>query len=225
MELLAVFVPLCQNKLCPLLFHCSLFNKMAGFWKYIQSLFQQAEQSNPARPFIHEVIVRSPEEHIALEQWKNTLVCHRLCDWISEQYLRFSTHPDELDDAIDFLNTPSSKGFVIHLNKTNYTRLESVFLLDLFKERVLRQSYRVQVSDRRIYQSASWVETAERHYLKPKPEFSSPGVIRQRFGNITILLLLRNDKPFQLQFQATAYRDRLFQEAESFQDLMAHLVK
>lgn len=198
---------------------------MTGFWKYIQSLFQQAEQSNPARPFIHEVIVRSPEEVSALEQWKNTLVCRRLCDWVSDQFHRFSALPDELDEAIDFLHTPSSKGFVIHFDKTNYTRMESVLLLDLLKERVLHQGYRVQVSDRRIYQNNSWVETAERHYLKPKPEFSSPGIIRQRYGNITILLLLRNDKPFQLQFQATAYRDHLFQVADSFEDLMTHLLK
>jgi hypothetical protein len=198
---------------------------MAGFWKYIQSLFQQAEQSNPARPFIHEVIVRGAEHKAALEHWTHTLVCRRLLDWVADQYRLFLTEPDEIDESIDFLNTTSSKGFVIHLDKTNYTLQESTFLLDLLKQRVVEEGYRVQVSDRRIYQQSKWVETAERHYLKPKPEFSSPGIIRQRYGNITILLLLRNDKPFQLQFQATAYRDHLFQEAESFGELMVHLLK
>jgi hypothetical protein len=206
-------------------FNFHSFNKMAGFWKYIQSLFQHAEQSSPARPFIHELIERSADHKQALDHWKHTMVCHRLLGWVVTQYQLYLTKPDETDESIDFLHTPSSKGFVIHLDKTNYTLRESSFLLDLLKERVIQEGYRVQVSDRRIYQKSKWVETAERHYLKPKPEFSSPGIIRQRYGNITILLLLRNDQPFQLQFQSTAYRDHLFQEAEGFGNLMLHLLK
>ncbi len=197
---------------------------MSGLWKYLQSLFRLAEQSSPVQPFIHEVIERSAEERAALENWKLTLVCRRLCDWIGNQYALFGALPDDVDEALDFLDTPSSKGFVIHLHKTNYDRREATHFFDLMKERVLVQGYRVQVSDRRVYQNGPWVETAERHYLKPKPEFGAPGKIRQRFGNITILLLLRNDQPYQLQFQATTYRDHLFLEADSFKDLMGQLV-
>ncbi len=197
---------------------------MFNLKKYLQSLFRQAEQSGPAQPFIHEMIERSPEERAAMEQWKNTLVCRRLGDWIGNQFALAEALPNDVDEALDFLNTPSSKGFVIYFHKTNYDRREAVFFFDLLKERVLAQGYRVQISDRRVYANQSWMETAERHYLKPKPEFGAPGKIRQRYGNITIQLLLRNDQPHQLQFQATTYRDQLFLEADSFKELMGQLL-
>lgn len=197
---------------------------MFNLKKYLQSLFRQAEHSGPSQPFIHEMIERSKEYRAALEQWKHTLVCRRLSDWIGNQFALAEALPDDVDDGIDFLNTPSSKGFVIHLHKTNYDRREASFFFDLLKERVLAQGYRLQISDRRVYANRPWVETAERHYLKPKPEFGAPGKIRQRFGNITILLLLRNDEPHQLRFQATTYQDHLFLKADSFKELMVQLL-
>ncbi len=223
-----IVIPIPKNKHRPKLLLTIISDyltpPMPGIWKYLQSLFGQAEQSSPAQPFIHEVIVRSAEERAALDQWEHTLVCRRLCDWIGNQYALFGALPNDVDEALDFLDTPSSKGFVVHFHKTNYDRREALFFFDLLKERVLAQGYRVQVSDRRIYQNAQWVETAERHYLKPQPEFGAPGKIRQRYGNITILLLLRNDQPWQLQFQANIYKDHLFLEADNFQDLMGQLV-
>lgn len=196
---------------------------MSGIWKYLQSLFRQAEHSSPSQPFIHEMIERSPEHRAALEQWKHTIVCRRLCDWVQNQYGLFGALPDDVDEALDFLNTPSSKGFVVHFHKTNYDRREALFFFDFLCEKVIEQGYRTQISDRRVYQNGAWTETAERHYLKPKPEFGAPGKIRQRFGNITIMLVLRNDAPWQIQFQATTYRDHLFLEADRFQDLMSGL--
>ncbi len=196
---------------------------MPGLWKYLQSFFQQAERSSPTQPYIHELIERSNAEKQALQQWQHTLVCRQLCQWVGQQYALYDALPNEVDDSLDFLHTPSSKGFVVHWHKTNYTRQEAICFFDLLKERVLSHQYRVQVSDRRIYTRPQWVETIERHYLKPKPEFGEPGKIRQRFGNILIQLILRNDRPWQLQFQANTYRDQLFLEAESFQELMEQI--
>jgi hypothetical protein len=47
--------------------------------------------------------------------------------------------------------------------------------------------------------------------------------LRQRFGNVTIELYLRDDRPYQLRFRATSYRDHLFQEAEPFDTLVQSL--
>ncbi len=203
---------------------------MSHLWKYIQSLFRNSAERErprheaPSSQPLHELIVRSPEELAAMEQWKQTLVCRKLCEWIGHQFALYGSLPNEIDETLDFLDTLSSKGFVVHLYKTNYTRQEAVAFFDMLKERVLAQGYRMQISDRRIYRGHSWLETTERHYLKPRPEFGAPGKIRQRFGNITILLILRNDKPWQLKFQATTYRDHLFLEADNFADLMEELV-
>ena len=68
------------------------------------------------------------------------------------------------------------------------------------------------------------METVQRHYLKPKPNFQREGKINQQFGNITIEFDLRDDKPHYLKFQATSYTDHLFEDAKEFKELMSRVI-
>lgn len=197
---------------------------MADIWKYLRNLFQSVEESSPSQPAIHELIQRSEEEKTDYERWKNMLVCRRLTDWLSDQYAIYRVLPDDVDEALDFLNTPSSKGFVIHFYKTRYSLRDIVHLLDYLKEQVLTLNYKAQISDLRIFNRENWVETVQRHYLKPRPNVERQEKMNQQYGNITIELTLRNDQPYNLKLQATGYSDRLYQETEDFKDLMQHLL-
>ena len=195
---------------------------MADLWDYVKNLFAKAEESSPTQPLVHEVITRSKEEKEDFQQWKDTLVCRRLKDWLSDQYAVYRVDPDYIDEGLDFLNTPSSKGFVIHFFKTRYSRRDVTHFFDYFKEKVRALEYRTQVSDRRSYQKNNHAETVERHYLKPRtgtydqenPKF------RQRYGNVMIELTFRNDQPWNLKFRATTYNDSQFHEAKAFSELM-----
>ena len=191
---------------------------------YFRSLFQQSKSSSPSKPLIHELIVRSEDEKQDYERWKETLVFRRLRDWLQEQYVIFLHQPDQLPETVEFLQTPSSKGFAVFFHKTRYSVREITHFFDFLKERVLEQEYRVQVSDIRSYERPNWVETVQRHYLKPRPQMDEAGKLRQRFGNITIEYILRNDHPYQLRLRATAYKDHLFQEAEDFKYLFTALL-
>lgn len=191
---------------------------------YLRSLFQQSRESSPSRPLIHELIVRSEEEKQDFAHWKETLVFRRLRVWLQEQYVLFLHQPEQLAETVEFLHTPSSKGFAVFFHKTRYTAREITHFFDFLKERVLDQEYRVQVSDVRSYERPNWVETVQRHYLKPRPQMNEAGKLRQRFGNITIEFILRNDQPYQLRFRATIYKDHLFQEAEDFKYLFTALL-
>jgi hypothetical protein len=193
-------------------------------YAYFKSLFRQSRESSPSKPLIHEMINRSEAEQQDYIQWKDTLVARRLRDWLAEQYVIFLHQPGELSEAVDFLDTPSSKGFVIYFHHTGYTLREAVHFFDFLKERVLLQDYRTQISDLRTYERPNWVETVQRHYLKPRPLTDEAGKLRQRFGNITIELILRNDRPHQMRLRATAYKDHLFQEPEEFKQLFAALM-
>lgn len=193
---------------------------MADIWNYLKGLFTKSEESSPTQPYIHEVIERSEADRADYAHWKETLVCRRLIDWLNDQYAIFRVLPDDIDEAMDFLDTPSSKGFVIHFYKTQYSHRDVKFLLDYLKERVLELEYKTQISDTRTFNRAHWVETIERHYLKPKPNFMREGKFNQKFGNVTIDMSLRNDVPYNLKLQATIYKDHLFKEADEFQDLM-----
>jgi hypothetical protein len=197
---------------------------MPGLWDYIKNLFQQAEESSPSNPLIHELIERSEEEVADYERWKNTLVCRRLMDWLIDQYAIHNVLPEDTDEALDFLDTPSSKGFAIHFHKTNYSKRDIQHLFDILKERVLQLGYRAQISDRRTFNRNDWVETIERHYLKPAPSFGNEGKLNQKYGNVMIELELRNDKVHNLRFRATSYKDHLFREADEFRELMQRLM-
>lgn len=198
---------------------------MADFWDYIRDLLRSSEESSPSRPAEHELITRTEEEKKDFDLWKRTLIRRRLQDWLSDQYAIFRVDPDRIDEALDFLDTPSSKGFVVHFNQTQYSHRDVTHFFDLLKEKVLELDYRPQISDTRTYSRASWVETIQRHYLKPRPFVKNEGKFRQLFGNIMIELELRNEEIHNLRFRATSYNDHQFQDARDFKLLMQQVVQ
>jgi hypothetical protein len=194
---------------------------MSDFWKKIKNVFSAAEESSSINPTIHEVIERSKEQLADYEHWKNSLAARRLIDWLKNEYFTYLTSPKNIDRSIDFLNSTSKKGFVIHFSNMQYRMEEITFLFDYLKEKVKELPYRTYVSDTRIYPKNDFVETIHRHYLKPSLKLKVAGQkAGQAFGNITIEMLLKNDQIVDLKFSATTYRDHQFEEAGDFSDLM-----
>lgn len=193
---------------------------MPNVWDFFKNFFHEAEKSSASNPLVHELIERSTKEKWALEEWRGSLPCLRLFDYLSAQHATYQSNPDDIDRAITFLNTPSSKGFAIHFALTDYTPQDSKHFFDILKEKVLTLNYRSQISDTRTWSEKKWVQTVERHYLKPRQSWADGKKIDQQFGNITIELTLRNDQPHQLTFRATHYSDRLYANASDFQGLM-----
>jgi len=192
-----------------------------AFWDQIKNIFQQVENSSATMPAIHEMIERSAAEMEAYGQWKNTAGPHRLMDWLGNQYAR---HLDgqRTDETVGFLDIPSSKGFVVYFNKMNYTREEITHFFHYLRERVLTLNYRPDISDRRIFPRRGWVETHERHYLKPKVNYDD-AKLDQAFGNIMIEFELRDDVPNNLRLRATTYNDSMYEARGSFGGLMMAL--
>ena len=193
---------------------------MTNIWDYFKNFFQEAEQSSGSNPLVHELIERSEKEKIAFENWKGSLTCRRIFDFLAAQHAMFQSNPDSIDRAVTFLRTPSSKGFAIHFSLTEYTRQDAIHFLDFLQEKVLTLNYRPQMSDTRTWSQNDWVQTVERHYLKPRQSWADGEKIEQQYGNITIELSLRNDRPHDLTFRATHYSDRLYADADDFHGLM-----
>ncbi len=198
---------------------------MSKFWDQIKRIFQTVEESSPQRPAIHEMLERSEVDLADYQQWHGTLAKRRLLDWLREAHLSYMMEGSTRDAAVDFLNTPSAKGFVLHLYKTRYRKREIIHFFDYLKERILELGYRTSLSDTQTYNRKDWVEQVDRHYLKPPTDLRNPGrgKFDQRFGNITIELEYRNDKLYLLKFKATTYSDHLYQEAKGFEELMKTL--
>ncbi|MEM1215405.1 MAG: hypothetical protein AAGJ82_06965 [Bacteroidota bacterium] len=197
---------------------------MSSFWQRLFRLEKAVNESSPSQPAIHELIARSPVYQTDYTQWKTGFVRRRLTDWLGDQYAIYRRRPQDIDGGIAFLNTPSSKGFIIYFHQTNYSRTEATYLFDYFKERVQTENYRVQLSDLRTYNRRDWVETVEKHYLKPRLDFDPTKKQQQQFGNVTIELEIRNDQVHNLRLRATHYRDHLYEEARDFRELMQVLL-
>jgi len=167
---------------------------LSEFWKKIKSLFQESEQSSPSQPVIHQIIERSEADKIAFEKWKATLSSKRIIDWLYNQYAAFLSPNTKTDNAVAFLNTPSTKGFVVHFHQINRPQ---------------------------------WVESIQRHYLKPSLNFKKKETekFNQGYGNIKIELEFRNEKVFNLRFSATTYQDHNFNKADEFKELMGILLR
>ena len=193
---------------------------MSSWWSKVKAILTKSELSTPTQPAIHEIIQRSDAFLEEYEVWKGGPKHKKMLNWISEQYADYQNNGSDKSDAIDFLHTASTKGVALHLADLDTNVEEARFLLDYFKEEIREHRYRTQVSDTRTYSKSTWVETVERHYLKPKPQYDDAGKIDQGFGNITLLLTLRDDKVYNLKMSATAYQDRLFNAEKQFSELM-----
>ncbi|MBI1226291.1 MAG: hypothetical protein GC192_13740 [Bacteroidetes bacterium] len=193
---------------------------MTNIWDYFKNFFREAEQSSASRPIFREQLVRSPEEKKAFENWEGNLANRRIIGFLAEGYATYQSSPAEVDRALTFLDTPSSKGFAIHFSQTDYSLQDARHLLDLLKLKVQTLNYRLQHSDTRTWSEKDWAQTVERYYLKPRQTWAEGQKIDQRYGNITIELTLRNDQPYLLTFRATSYSDRLYAEAANFYELM-----
>ncbi|MEO0628680.1 MAG: hypothetical protein AAFY91_16915 [Bacteroidota bacterium] len=196
-----------------------------AIWDRVRKLFAEAEESSPGNPAVHEMLVRSPEEEIAYAQWRKTGAGARLFDWLAEEYGNFLSRSKRGDDAIAFLDTPSSKGFILYFHRLEYRPEEIRHFFQLLKERVQALDYRVGISDRIIYSRPSWVEKVERHYLKPRSKFVEGEPVRQAYGNIAIELESRDDAIHHLRLRATIYQDALYEKGHSFGGLIEALTK
>ena len=194
---------------------------MASLWQQIINLFKAAENSSPSRPVIKKAIERTAAQQSDYDNWNKSLSKRRLLDWLHAEYVNYLVNPEHVDEAIDFIQVRATMGFAIHFHQTNYPLRDINHLFDYLKQQIQTTGYRPYSSDSRTYNRQNWVEQVDRHYLKPPINLREPGEkIDQKFGNITIELLFRNDKAYQLKFSATSYNDRNYKEAEDFNTLM-----
>lgn len=197
---------------------------MSNFWKRLFQLEKAVSESSPSQPAVHELIQRDQAFVQEYEQWKTSYILRRLLDDIRDAYLGYQATPRRKVPHIDFLDIPSSKGFIFHFHATNYSQQEATFLFDYFKERIKAINYRTQISDTRTYARNNWVETVERHYLKPRLEIIEGQLMDQQYGNITIELEIRDDAVHHLRLRATHYQDRNFVPVRDFGTLMQFLM-
>ena len=202
---------------------------MNDIWDYFKQLFQESEESSPSKPFIREELSRSNDRQDAFSLWKRTHAPQKMLDFVNQEYANHLIEPEKMDNSFGVLDTASTNGFVIHFSELKHNQKDIQHFFDYLREIVLKIGYKHYMSDTRTYNRKLWVENIERHYLKPPISFdendSSKMKATQRYGNILIELLFRNDELVNLKFRATNYHDHNFTKADSFSDLIREIIK
>jgi hypothetical protein len=198
-------------------------------WEYFKGLFKKSEESTAANPFMREAIERTETESADYELWKRTRSRDQMLAFINQQYANSLIEPERVETtAIDFINSASTKGFVMYFSERRDSLRDFCNLFDYLRERVLELGYVSYMSDERTYNKDLWVETIQRHYMKPSQrqhKSENPDKFVQLYGNVMIELFFRNNELANLKFRATSYNDHKFEEAHNFSDLMRAISK
>ncbi|MCB0663320.1 MAG: hypothetical protein KDC24_11315 [Saprospiraceae bacterium] len=196
---------------------------MSHIWKHIQTWFKKAEESSPTNPFIHEELKRDREWLVQYEAWEHSTEINRFLGWVHEQWECFHHNFLDLHEGIDFLQTPSSNGLVLYFRRWEWPIKDPAYFLEFIKDRVSEQNYKIQVADRMVYLKDGKQETVERYYMKPRLEFDENYKAKQRYGNILIELVYKNDQAFYLKLQATRYASHEHTTGYNFSQLLTAL--
>lgn len=194
-----------------------------NFFNYItEKLFPQKRDEN--LPFVQEELKRNSAEIKHYELWKESLEKEHLLNYIRNQY-QLSLTGDEDKSMIRVLLGRSSYGFILRF-PANIDAKGFQNLFDFFKETVSDLDYYTYLSDVKHFNRRKlkndYIETIERHYLKPAlKNLNQAGFpLNQLYGNILIELTKINDRPTHLKFQTNHYNDSKYKRALPFDDLM-----
>ena len=186
---------------------------MSFFEQIINKIFPK-EKKNVI--LSNEVLKRSQQEFDSYDEWHASDVSKEILDKIFRAYhLKKTDIKDPIPVAL--LESDKANGFAI-ANCSSLLDSDYKMMLEHFKKQILSVGYRQSGSNRKVTAEQERVITKEFYYLKPPIQMEPP--IDQRYGNISLELILHNDKPHYLKLMASVYSDRLYSEPESFSDLV-----
>ncbi len=193
---------------------------MPGFFDQIFSgLFPKGKGSQPVQ--VQEPIVRSAEELKSLQIWSYSEEAKSLYDQVYRSYhlreAKINNKPEVHVFASSYAN-----GFALSYQE-EMGKQHFQFFFDSLKDKVIEMGYRLASSDRKIEEKSEYINTLEKHYLKPPLQDPIGGLIDQMFGNILIEYVQVNTRPSYIKVLASVYSDRLYKDAGDFNDFMDRL--
>lgn len=189
---------------------------MSFFDQIINKIFPK-EKKNVI--LTNEVLKRSQHEFDSYDEWHASDVSKEILDKIFRAYhLKKTDIKDPIPIAL--FESDKANGFAI-ANCSTLLDSDYKMLLEYFKKQILSIGYRQSGSNRKVTAEQDRVITKEFYYLKPPIQMEPP--INQRYGNISLELILYDEKPHYLKLMASVYSDRLYSEPENFSDLVEKL--
>ena len=189
---------------------------------YFDTIYSRlfGSKSDPPKINVDGLIKRSEDFLKRFERWKTTEVCQDFLNEIWESYFWRRKGVDK-EPVLVLFESSNSNGFAINYSP-EFDQHSFHFLLDHFADQVKKLGYRLVTSRNSLRDKGDYVEKKEMHYLKPKHDFSEP--IDQKFGNVQIEYIEKNNEASRIKFIANSYPDRKYKEAMSFESLAEHVL-
>ena len=200
---------------------------MNKLWKLLQSRIRRAENKDSSKiPFLHEAIDLDAFPIQSYEEWKgnanHTLIQQRL----RQAFFNYQVSERSEDKAFEFFTSSSSNGFAIFQQESYTLTVWDYRFLQLDIASKLRElGYVLKLSDVRSKSKLNGVEQIFRYYLKPSVKLKEGKRAVQLFGNVSLEVILRDDKPYMFKCLANSYNDQHFHPARPFDELVNLLVK
>jgi hypothetical protein len=196
---------------------------MANIFTHFQaSLINNPELAETSKPQTRKSLERTEKETRDYEKWKNTPTVAKMLFYLSEECQKHQTNPRKTHDGIDFYNAPSARGFRMHPALTRFSDSNVKLFFDFLKERLIALDYRAVSSDTLVFKRGDyWVETIHKHVLKaPNTNGGYAENLVGDFDQITIELLLKDDKLCSLRLEATIPDSDLPRPTDDFAKLI-----
>jgi len=176
---------------------------------------------NKSTPINHqEVLVRSEQFYVDYGHWKNSFqLKDRIQSIRDSRLLKLRKIIGEPD--VHILSTTTSSGIAISC-KDQIEITEAKYLLEWFKDEILKLTYKKANADVSLIARDEYVETIEKYYLKPIIDTEPP--YDQQYGNILLELNYLDNQPSFLKILANSYMDRSYKKASPFNDLAEYLL-
>lgn len=186
-------------------------------------IWEQLFPAQPNRPQIavKERLVRSPSYLNNYVEWKSSLRPQALINEVEKAYY-YKRNQIQSFYQVHLLQTAPANGFALsyhpHIGEKTFR-----FLFDYWRDTMLDLGYRLQNTDRHMREMPAYIQTTERHYLKPPVRQPQQSPLNQLYGNVLLEHVQINDSPSFLKVQVNIYADHLYTEALPFDDLATHL--
>ncbi|WP_375559752.1 hypothetical protein ACE193_18765 [Bernardetia sp. OM2101] len=189
---------------------------------------------NKTIPLIKENLKRSEKEELEFQVWSSSGDARYWFARIYESYHLKRQGQLSQDIEVHLFASAASNGIAITYTNAMSSK-QFRFIFDKLKDSVLGlpYPYKIYTSDRAHYERTNYVETIEKHYLKPvygtnnqvENELKKERQLPQFYGNILIEYIQIDGEPSFIRLLANIYSDRLFLDALPFEELVEKILK
>ncbi|MBL7814896.1 MAG: hypothetical protein JNL70_07795 [Saprospiraceae bacterium] len=190
---------------------------MANIFTHFQaSLLSKPELAETSKPLMRKTFEKTERETKDYDKWKSSSKVASMLLYLSNECQRHLSFSGKTHDGIDFYSLPKSRGFRLHPALTKFPDAHVKHLFDFLKERLLTLDYHAVISETTVFNRADyWIETIHRHVVKATNETVIGG-----FDEITIELLLKDDRLCTLRLEATVLDSEMPRPTDDFAQLI-----